>query len=58
MRDPNRAGEETPAEPPPDPDAGEAGAAGWVIPGNVGSLDDVPEGTEGVPVAEEEPPDG
>ena len=44
-----------PAE-PPGRAAGETEAAGWVIPGNVGSLDDVPEGTAGIPVAEEEPP--
>ena len=58
MSDPNRSGEEAPTEPPPGPFAGETETAGWVIPGNVGSLDDVPEGMEGVPVAEEEPPDG
>ncbi len=29
-----------------------------IIPGNVGSLDDVPADAVGTPVAEEEPPDG
>ena len=65
MGDPNRSGGERPAEPPPPAagpdetaDPGETAVGGWVIPGNVGSLDDVPAGTAGLPAAEEEPPDG
>ena len=58
MGEANRPGNEPPpAEalpeaPPPGEDAGEAADGGWVIPGNVGSLDDVPAGTAGVPVAQ------
>ena len=37
----------------PAPDAGEAERPGRIIPGNVGSLDDVPADVEGVPVDEE-----
>ena len=37
----------------PAPDAGEAETPGPIIPGNVGSLDDVPADVEGVPVDEE-----
>ena len=37
----------------PAPAAGEAETPGPIIPGNVGSLDDVPADVEGVPVDEE-----
>ncbi len=37
----------------PTPAAGEAETSGRIIPGNVGSLDDVPADVEGVPVDEE-----
>jgi hypothetical protein len=57
MGDAHRPADAGPVEPPGSA-SGEAEAAGRAIPGNVGSLDDVPEGTEGGPVAEEEPPDG
>ena len=57
VSDARRPADAGPAE-PPGAAAGEAETAGWAIPGNVGSLDDVPEGAEGGPVAEEEPPDG
>ena len=57
MSDAHRPADAGGAE-PPSPAAGETETAGWVIPGNVGSLDDVPEGAASGPVAEEEPPDG
>ena len=60
MGDANRPSEEGPpadaANGPPRPAPGEVGAEApaRIIPGNVGSLDDVPGGAAGVPVAEEE----
>ncbi len=49
---------EPPGSPSMDEESEESAGGGWVISGNVGSLDDVPEGTPGIPHAEGEPPDG
>ena len=50
--------EDAPDGPPPAPDssgeAGEAEAPRPILPGNVGSLDDVPADAGGVPVIDEE----
>ena len=50
-------GDEEAAEPSP-PAPGESEATGRIVPGNVGSLDDVPGGAAGGVAAEEEPADG